>query len=206
MKKVSLLELVAALGHSPESAKALVLSGRVFVNGNRETRVGLKIKPDSRLEVQGEKKYVSRAAHKLLGALEIFKPEVQGRICLDLGASHGGFTQVMLEAGARRVYAVDVAYGIFDYNLRQDPRVVVLERRNARDLEAEWLDSEDLSNPEGFLCTADLSFISLRSILGPLYRLSKHITGLQALLLIGLWACTGTKSHQQLGKSVHRKT
>lgn len=112
-----------------------------------------------------EKKYVSRSAAKLLGALDAFSVSVTDRVCVDLGAAHGGFTQVLLERGARRVYTFDVAYGMLDWKLRNDPRVVVRERTNVRNLSREHFLPEDLNEPDGFFVTCDISFMSLRTVL-----------------------------------------
>ena len=103
-------------------------------------------------------KYPSRAAFKLTGAVADFNlaDRIRGRVCLDLGAAHGGFSRVLLENGARRVYALDVAYGIFDYSLRMDKRVVVLERRNVRRIAHDWFEEGDFREP--WFVTCDLSF------------------------------------------------
>ncbi|MCR9143061.1 MAG: TlyA family RNA methyltransferase [bacterium] len=169
-----------------ENAAALVLAGRVLVDGVRETRSGMAVREDARIEVLPGREYVSRGAYKLLGALSDFQSASSsasgmrgpaGRICLDLGASHGGFTQVLLERDAAKIYAIDVARGILDYEVRRDTRVVALEKRNARELAPEWLAPEDLERarkkdaagfPEGIFVTGDLSFISVRRILDAL--------------------------------------
>ncbi len=185
MKQIPLLELLNRAGHAEERARALVLAGRVFVDGRRETRAGIQVDPDCELRVTAEKQYVSRAAHKLETAFAEFQPEVDGRVCLDLGAAHGGFTQFLLEHGAARVYAVDVAYGMLDYKLRRDERVVVLERRNARKLEADWIEQADRNRREGLVVTCDVSFISLKSILPPLADFAGEIAGpLEGYILV----------------------
>ena len=183
--KPSLLRLLEERGYESERARGLILSGRVLVEGRPETRVHVSLDPDVALEVREEKEYVSRAAYKLLGALRDFALSPEGRVCLDLGAAHGGFTQVLLERGAVRVYALDVAYGMIDYGLRRDERVVMLERRNARRLAADWLLPEDLARPDGLFVTSDLSFISLRSVLPALAELARALAGpLEGVLLI----------------------
>lgn len=172
-------------GYGIEEARALILGGRVRVDDRVETRSGIEVETGSRLSIDPISQYVSRAAYKLLGALQEFGPLIQDRICLDLGASHGGFTQVLLENGAARVYALDVAYGIFDYRLRTDPRVTLWERRNARLLKPEWFDAADLAHPAGIFVSSDLSFISLRSIFPALRELAGELTGeLEGILLI----------------------
>ncbi len=121
------------LVESREKAKRLILEGRVRVEGKAVLKPAHPVPPGARVEVEGER-YVGRGAYKLLGALEAFPLGVEGRVALDLGAGTGGFTQVLLERGARRVYAVDVGKGQLHPALRQDPRVVVLEGVDGRDL------------------------------------------------------------------------
>ena len=130
-------------------------------------------------------KYPSRAAYKLLYGLQFFRNtqavDIIGRICLDLGCAQGGFVQVLLQEGASKVYAVDVGYGVLDYSLRKDPRVVVRERRNLRYLSIDWLLAKDLQevmthskdkeNGKGLFCTCDVSFISAITALESLKRL-----------------------------------
>lgn len=170
MSKKSLYDRVVELGFAPGEARALILAGRVLVNGAVEARAGIMVPASSRIEVEAARKYASRAAHKLAGALGALAVPVAGRVAIDLGASHGGFTQVLLEAGARRVYAVDVAYGILDYSLRTDARVIALEKKNARELSIEWFLPADLTDAAGLLFTCDLAFISLKTILSALVR------------------------------------
>ncbi len=148
-------------------------------------------------------RYPSRSALKLLSGLEYFRKEIPveitGRVCLDLGCAHGGFVQVLLEEGARCVYAVDVAYGMLDYKLRQDPRVVVCERLNLRRLSKSWFRAEDWQylseigrsgenkrTTGGIFCTCDVSFISARTVLETLMLFIRQtqIPLLEALLLI----------------------
>ena len=114
-----------------------------------------------------ERRYPGRAAYKLLGALEDMpdlRAMIEGRVCLDIGAAHGGFTRVLLEAGAAKVYALDVAYGMLDFNLRRDERVVPLERKNVRHIERSWFAPEDFTHAPWFL-TCDAAFISLGTVL-----------------------------------------
>ena len=118
------------------------------------------LKPDERLRVRGAlDSYVSRGAHKLRRALEVFEIDLKNRVCVDVGASTGGFTDVMLRAGARQVYSVDVGYNLLDYRLRSDARVVCMERTNAR-----FLKPEDFPERPDFGAT-DVSFISLKAVL-----------------------------------------
>jgi 23S rRNA (cytidine1920-2'-O)/16S rRNA (cytidine1409-2'-O)-methyltransferase len=144
---------------SRERARRAVMAGVVEVGGRRVDKPGADVAEAERVEVLGPREpYVSRGGRKLAGALDHFAIDPAGWVCLDVGASTGGFTDCLLERGARRVYAVDVGYGQLDYRLRQDPRVVVMERVNARHLEAADL-------PEACrLAVLDLSFISLAKV------------------------------------------
>ena len=145
---------------SRERARALILAGRVRVNGQTAHKAGVGVGPGDEVALdEPDHPYVSRGGLKLAHALDAFGIPVAGRAALDIGASTGGFTDVLLQRGARRVVALDVGYGQLDWRLREDPRVVVLERRNARQLERAWLPA-----PAGVV-TLDVSFISLRLIL-----------------------------------------
>lgn len=162
MKSVRLDELLLERYALPslDFARALILEGRVLSGGRKCTSAGERMKPDAPLRVLGEMDpYVSRGAHKLKRALEAFSIDVQGKTCLDVGASTGGFTDVMLRAGAKHVYAVDVGYNLLDYRLRSDARVTAMERTNAR-----FLTPEDFPVPPEFGAT-DVSFISLKAVL-----------------------------------------
>lgn len=138
-------------------AQAHIMAGEVRVNGQLAQKAGVAISTDAQIELAQPAPYVSRGGYKLAGALEHFAIPVAGRICADVGACTGGFTDVLLQQGAVRVYAIDVGYGQLDWKLRQDPRVVPLERTNARYLQslAELVD----------LVVIDVSFISLKLIL-----------------------------------------
>ncbi len=138
-------------------AQALVLSGAVRVGGEVVTKAGLRTAPDAEVTVEAlrESSFVSRAGEKLARALDVFGIGVEGRDCLDVGTSTGGFTDALLKQGASRVIAVDVGYGQLDWSLRKDPRVAVMERTNAR-----YLSGGDLPFAPDLL-VADLSFISL---------------------------------------------
>lgn len=145
---------------SLELARALIMEGRVMSGDRKILRASEMLKPEERLRVRGElDSYVSRGAHKLRRALEAFNIDLRGQICVDVGSSTGGFTDVMLRAGAARVYSVDVGYNLLDYRLRSDARVVCMERTNARFLKAENFD------PRPSFGATDVSFISLKAIL-----------------------------------------
>ncbi|GAA2565409.1 hemolysin [Winogradskya consettensis] len=151
------------LARSREQAATLVAAGRVQVRGSVAQKVATMIDPADPVVVTGEDpadEYVSRGSHKLNGALKAFEGlEVEGRRCLDAGASTGGFTDVLLRAGAAKVYAVDVGYGQLAWPLRTNDRVVVMERTNVRTLSPEMIEGPVA------LTVADLSFISLRLVL-----------------------------------------
>ncbi len=145
------------LAETREQARRLILAGKVRVNGLIIDKAGAGIDPEAQIEVEAGPPYVSRGGLKLEKALRVFDIDVQGVVAADVGASTGGFTDCLLQNGVERVYAIDVGRGQLDWGLRQDPRVVVLERTNARSLE---------SLPEVVdVVTIDVSFISLRLIL-----------------------------------------
>lgn len=153
--------LVSDLGlESVALARALIMEGRVMAGDRKILRPSELLKHDDVLRVRGElDAYVSRGAHKLKKALEVFGIDLNGRMCVDVGASTGGFTDVMLRAGAKRVYSVDVGYNLLDYRLRSDGRVVCMERTNARFLKPEAFD------PRPDFGATDVSFISLKAVL-----------------------------------------
>jgi len=159
------LELVArGLAESREQAQRLILAGEVWVDGQRWDKASKPCAAGLKVEVRGQDRYVSRGGHKLEGALTGFSLEVTGLRCLDLGASTGGFTDCLLQHGAREVVAVDVGHGQLHWKLRNDPRVVVHEGINARDLA--------FLQPRRFdLVVVDVSFISLRLVLPPAFDL-----------------------------------
>lgn len=158
------------LAESRHKAQALIMAAEVRVNGHVLTKPGTLIDENSTIEVIAGLPYVSRGGQKLAHALDEFGLSPDGLIALDVGASTGGFTHVLLQRGAQSVYAVDVGYGILHWRLRQDPRVVVLERTNIR-----WLDalprSSDDSPTHPACATVDVSFISLRLILPAIRRI-----------------------------------
>lgn len=160
--KVRLDVALVAQGHaaSREKAQAMILSGTVFLNNQRADKASLQVAEQDTLEVRGAvHPYVSRGGLKLEKAMQAFGVEAAGVVAADVGASTGGFTDVLLRAGAQKVYAIDVGYGQLDWKLRNDPRVVVMERTNAR-----HLTQVDFAEPPS-LCVMDVSFISIRLIL-----------------------------------------
>ena len=150
---------------SREKAKATIMAGCVYVDGQKEDKAGMKFDTDSLIEVRGHAlPYVSRGGLKLEKAINLFGLDLEGKVCMDIGASTGGFTDCMLQNGAEKVYSIDVGHGQLDWKLRNDPRVVCMERFNARELSA-----EDLPQVPDF-ASIDVSFISLRLILGPVFN------------------------------------
>lgn len=147
----------------------MIMEGNIFVNGQREDKAGSMFQTDCKIERHGAPlKYVSRGGLKLEKAMAEFGISLEGKICMDIGASTGGFTDCMLQNGAAKVYAVDVGYGQFAWKLRQDPRVVCMEKTNIR-----YVTPEDLADRLDF-ASADVSFISLDKVLGPAGELLKE--------------------------------
>ena len=159
-QRADLLLVATGLAESRARAQALILAGKVFTDGKRVEKAGDLLADGAPLDVRGQDHpWVSRGGLKLAHALGHFGLKPEGRVCLDLGASTGGFTDVLLQHGAAKVYAVDVGHGQLAWKLRQDPRVVVLEKTNAR-----YLDATAIPEPIGAL-VCDASFIGLRTIL-----------------------------------------
>ncbi len=170
MKKVRLDQLVFERGftESRERAKTTVMSGLVYVNGQKADKPGMPVDPDAKLEVRGDAlPFVSRGGYKLDKALKVFPVDPAGKVCIDCGASTGGFTDVLLQHGAAKVYSVDVGYGQLAWKLRSDERVVNLERTNLRYITKEQI-------PEALdLAVMDVSFISIRLVLPSVKELLK---------------------------------
>lgn len=162
MSKVRLDQLVfdRGLTESRERAKTSIMSGLVFVNGQRMDKPGMSVPGDAAVELRGEAiPFVSRGGFKLEKALKVFDCDPAGRVCIDCGASTGGFTDVLLKNGAKKVYAVDVGYGQLAWSLRTDERVVSMERTNIRHVTPEMLEERPS------LAVMDLSFISIKLVL-----------------------------------------
>lgn len=164
-RRLDLLLVERGLADSREKARALVMAGSVLVDGRATGKPGSPVDEGVDLEVARRQRYVSRGGEKLEHALRVFGLDARRLVAADIGASAGGFTDCLLQHGAARVYAVDVGRGQLDYRLRQDPRVVVMERVNVRYLEG-------LPEPVDIV-TADVSFISLRLVLPVARRLLK---------------------------------
>ena len=167
-KRLDIAVYERGLAPSREKAQAQIMAGLVYLNGNKQTKAGLQVKDNDIIEIKGcENPFVSRGGLKLQKAVERFKLDLTGSICLDIGASTGGFTDCMLSCGAVKVYAVDVGYSQLAWKLRTDDRVVNLERTNFR-----YVTSEQIPERIDF-ASIDVSFISLRLILPALYPLLK---------------------------------
>lgn len=177
MQRLDTLLVERGLVETRGRAQGIILAGHVKVSGRVTVKAGTMVAPDAEVTVlQDHEQFVSRAGEKLAAALEVFNIEVADRDCMDAGASTGGFTDVLLRAGARRVLSVDVGYGQLDWRLRNDPRVTVMERTNVR-----YLHGGDLPfQPD--LLVADLSFISLKVALESLLRSSDSVK--EAVLLV----------------------
>ena len=158
-KRVDLLLTERGLADSRQKAQALIMAGQVYTGERRCDKPGLTLEEEAPLEVRGGLRYVSRGGLKLEKAMSCFPISLTGKTAADIGASTGGFTDCMLQNGARRVYAVDVGYGQLAWSIRNDPRVVCLERTNAR-----YLTTEQIPEPLEF-ASIDVSFISLGLIL-----------------------------------------
>jgi len=166
-KRLDLLLVERKLAESREKAVAIILAGEVRVDGKREDKAGLAVSSDAKIAIASRHpKYVSRGGFKLEGALKDFSLHPTGLVCLDVGSSHGGFTDCLLQQGAARVYAVDVNVEQLDWKLRQDTRVVAV-RKNARELETG--DIPELAD----LAVVDVSFISVEKVIEPAARLTK---------------------------------
>ena len=147
------------LAGSRERARALIMSGKVFTNGSRAVKPGTLVDEGAEIEIRGAPEYVSRGGQKLEKALRHFGVSPEGKVCIDCGASTGGFTDCLLKNGALLVYAVDVGYGQLSWSLRNDPRVVVMERTNIRNMTPDMLEAKPV------LAVIDVSFISLSLVL-----------------------------------------
>ena len=168
-ERLDVLLVEQGFAASREKAKAIIMSGNVFVNGQREDKAGTTFDPaKSTIEVKGHTlKYVSRGGLKLEKAMAQFTITLEGKVCMDIGASTGGFTDCMLQNGARKVYSVDVGHGQLAWSLRNDERVVCMEKTNFR-----YLTREDIQDDLDF-ASVDVSFISLSKILLPARKILK---------------------------------
>ena len=172
------VELVnRGLVESREKGRALIMEGAVYVNGQKAFKAGDKVKDGMQIEIRGAKlPYVSRGGLKLEKSLKVFPIDLNDTVCADIGASTGGFTDCMLQNGAKKVYAIDVGYGQLAWKLRSDERVVNLERTNIR-----YLDFDTVTDEIDFI-SIDVSFISLKLVLPVAYELLKEGGSLIALI------------------------
>ena len=177
-ERLDVLLVKKGLAPSREKAKAVIMAGSVYVDGQKEDKAGSVFDEESaQIEVRGHAlPYVSRGGLKLEKALQVFPITLTDKICMDIGASTGGFTDCMLQNGATKVYSVDVGYGQLDWKLRQDERVVCMEKTNFR-----YMTPEDIPDVLDF-ASVDVSFISLDKILTPAYALLKEQGEMVALI------------------------
>ena len=165
-ERLDVLMVQRNLAESREKAKALIMSGIVYVNGQKEDKAGTSFEETVQIEVRGSTlKYVSRGGLKLEKAMSRFGVQLAGKVCMDVGASTGGFTDCMLQNGAVKVYAVDVGHGQLAWKLRNDDRVICMEKTNIR-----YVTPEDIGDRIEF-ASIDVSFISLTKVLGPVKQL-----------------------------------
>ncbi len=162
-ERLDVLLVKKGLAPSRQKAQALIMAGEVLVNDQREDKAGTQVDENAGITLKSRPRYVSRGGLKLEKAMQtFFGVSPADKICLDAGASTGGFTDCMLQNGAKKVYAVDVGYGQLDWGLRSDPRVVCMEKTNVR-----YIHPEDFKEPPSFT-TIDVSFISLKKVLDPI--------------------------------------
>lgn len=168
-ERLDVLLVSRGLAASREKAKAMIMAGQVYVDGQKEDKAGTMFRQEAAIEVRGNTlKYVSRGGLKLEKAMKSFGLKLDGRVCMDVGASTGGFTDCMLQNGAVKVYSVDVGHGQLDWGLRNDPRVVCMEKTNIR-----YVTTEDIEESPSFV-SIDVSFISLTKVLGPVRDLMEE--------------------------------
>jgi 23S rRNA (cytidine1920-2'-O)/16S rRNA (cytidine1409-2'-O)-methyltransferase len=164
-KRLDVLVTERGLAPSREKAKLIIMAGEVFVDGQREDKAGMTFPETAEITLKQSKKelfpFVSRGGLKLDKAVKAFRLDLSGRVCMDVGASTGGFTDCMLQNGAVKVYSVDVGRGQLDWKLREDPRVTVMEKTNIR-----YVTPEDIEERPSFV-SIDVSFISLTKVLPP---------------------------------------
>lgn len=168
-ERLDVLLVKQGLAESREKAKAVIMAGEVFVDNQREDKAGQTFPVTAKIEVRGKKmKYVSRGGYKLERAMEAFPIVLKDKVCMDVGSSTGGFTDCMLQNGARFVYAIDVGTNQLAWKLRQDERVKSMERTNIR-----YVVPEDIGEPVDFV-SVDVAFISLTKVLSPVKALMKE--------------------------------
>ncbi len=168
-ERLDVLLVKRGLAESREKAKAIIMTGNVFVEEQREDKAGSTFAEDAQIRIKGTPmKYVSRGGYKLEKAMELWHVPLQDKLCMDVGSSTGGFTDCMLQNGAVKVYAIDVGTNQLAWKLRQDERVVSMEKTNIR-----YVTSEDIADPIDF-SSIDVAFISLTKVLIPVWNLLKN--------------------------------
>lgn len=176
-ERLDVLLVKNGLAASREKAKAVIMAGSVFVDGQREDKAGTMIDEKAEITVKGNQlKYVSRGGLKLEKAMSHFDISPEGKVCMDVGASTGGFTDCMLQNGAVKVYSVDVGHGQLAWKLRNDERVVCMEKTNIR-----YVTPEDIDQSPSFI-SIDVSFISLTKVLGPVRELMEDAGDIVCLI------------------------
>lgn len=161
-ERLDVLMVNNGLAASRELAKAYIMAGDVYVDGNKEDKAGTKVDVNANIELRGKvMPYVSRGGYKLEKAMEVFPVTIEGKICMDIGSSTGGFTDCMLQNGASKVYSIDVGYGQLAWKLRNDERVVCMEKTNVR-----YITEEQVPDEPQF-ASVDVSFISLTKVIPP---------------------------------------
>ena len=161
-ERLDVLMVNNGLAASRELAKAYIMAGDVYVDGNKEDKAGTKVDVNANIELRGKvMPYVSRGGYKLEKAMEVFPVTIEGKICMDIGSSTGGFTDCMLQNGASKVYSIDVGYGQLAWKLRNDERVVCMEKTNVR-----YITEEQVPDKPQF-ASVDVSFISLTKVIPP---------------------------------------
>lgn len=177
-KRLDVLLVEQGLAESREKAKAIIMSGIVYVDNEKEDKAGSTFEETCQVEVRGKTlPYVSRGGLKLEKAMKTFPIRLEDTICMDVGSSTGGFTDCMLQNGARQVFAVDVGHGQLAWKLRNDPRVVCMEKTNIR-----YVTKEQIGGVELDFASIDVSFISLTKVLPPVYEMLRQGGAVVALI------------------------
>lgn len=177
-ERLDIMVVNSGIADTRTKAQNLIQEGKIFVNGIREDKPGTMIKIDALIELKGEiQKYVSRGGYKLEKAIEVWNLDLNNKICMDIGSSTGGFTDCMLQNGAVKVYAIDVGTGQLDWKLRNDERVISLEKTNARNI-----DKTTVNNDKIDFVSMDVSFISITKILDAIYNIIDEDTCFISLL------------------------
>lgn len=177
-ERLDIMVVNSGMADTRTKAQNLIQEGKIFVNGIREDKPGTIVKTDALLELRGEiQKYVSRGGYKLEKAIDVWNLDLNNKICMDIGSSTGGFTDCMLQNGAKKVYAIDVGTGQLDWKLRNEKRVISLEKTNARNI-----DKTTVNNDKIDFVSMDVSFISITKILSAIYNIIDEDTCFISLL------------------------